>query len=558
MKSDPRIIYLSMGAFLEPTIMTYSGGLEILAGDTLRSCADLHVPVAGFILESKHGYCKQEIDENSWQQESYQSWGPKERLPVIDKTVTIKHHGRDLKVGAEVYIIHGLDGFEVPVYLLNSDVAGNEESDTLITNRLYNNDREIRIAQENILGQGGVKLARALGYRDITTFHMNEGHACLSTLELLAENGYSDNDVRNLCMLTTHTPIPAGHDVFMHDQVKAVVGDFLPWHIKNLAGNDSFNTTQLAASLSRSVNAVSRKHRDVCLEMPVFKGKDIKYVTNGVHSRTWTSQYFQTLFNAYIPEWKKDPSHLEKATAIPGESLLKAKAKAKRQLIEYINSLDGTEFRNDYLTIVWARRFTDYKRPNLLFKDIDALEQIAEKYGRLQLIFAGKAHCADMPGKNLIQEVIKKSKTLDRNIKCIFLPDYNPTKSLMLLAGADIWLNNPIRPLEASGTSGMKACHNGTINVSIADGWWVEAIERNQNAGWTIGPVTDQKTVNPDRQAEDNADYASLTEILPEILKLYGNKKEWSLRMQQSITLASYFNTHRMVNEYSQNLWNIS
>jgi len=563
-KYDPQIMYLSMGAFLESNLPTYSGGLEVLAGDILQSCADLKVPIAGFIQASNSGYFRQVIDENGWQIEQPVYWAPEKTLPRIKnqrgktKTITIKHRGRDLKVGAEVYVLNGQTGFKVPVFLIDSNFEENNKDDRLITSHLYVANRYTRIPQENILGQGSVKLARALGYNSVKTFHLNEGHACFATLELLAENGYSDEEVRKLCVFNTHTPVGAGHDVFEYDDVGAIVGDFLPIHIRKLAGEYQFNTTKLATNLSRSVIAVSRKHAEVCREMDVFKGIDINYVTNGVHVRNWASEPMSNLFDEYIEGWKKDPRMLDKALKIPIEEFSYAKDLAKRKLIGYINTHTDARFDQDVMTIVWARRFTDYKRPDLIFKDVDRLMNISEKYGHIQIVFAGKSHPNDTQGKERIQEIIKKSKEIDHKVRITFLPRYNATMAKRLIGGADIWLNTPLRPQEASGTSGMKVLCNGGLNMSTYDGWFIEGIEMDPNIGWVIGPRQEQTKTNPDRRKDDWDDAQGLYDSLEDVIKVYyDNEKEWANRGLHAVTLAAHFNTHRVVKEYAEKAWNI-
>jgi len=568
-RKNPKIAYLSMGAYLESYMPTYSGGLEILAGDTLRTCADMGLPIVGFIQASNHGFYRQRIKDNLQVEESV-FWDPQSTLQRMDETVVIRHKGRDLRLGAEVFPIIGQTGHVVPVYLMDSNFEDNFhsewEDDRQLTSQLYNNEH--RIAQENILGQGSVKLARALGYRDIETFHMNEGHACFATLQLLAENGFSDDDVRDMCVFTTHTPVPAGHDVFSYDEVRGVVGeDLLPWHIGKLAGEHAFNTTRLATNLSRYVNGVARMHGKVCARMETFRNKKVDHITNGVHVKTWASLPMAEMYDEVLPGWKHDPSLFDKATTVPAKAFLLAKSVAKRQLICYVNSECPTKFRQDVLTIVWARRFASYKRPELLFQDLDRLEKITEKYGKVQIIFTGKPHPQDAMGKELLHGIIelfhKKNggETGNGNdrVRCVFLPGYSATLSICLLGGADIWLNTPRRPKEASGTSGMKASLNGAVNLSVYDGWWVEGMELNPEAGWTIGSRCQELLDGTDDCTGDCEDAESLYDNLEDIIKTYyGNHGAWGEKIRQSITLAAYFNTNRMVREYAEKSWNLN
>lgn len=557
----PKVAYLSMGAYLESYMPTYSGGLEILSGDLLRTCADLEIPAVGFIQASHNGFYRQRFDGNNRQYEEPVFWDPKSTLQRLDTSVVIRHRNRDLRIGAEVFPVVGQTGFVVPVYLLDSNFEDNyhdeHEDDRQLTSRLYSDEH--RIAQENILGQGSVRLARELGYMDIETFHMNEGHACFAPLQLLAENGFSDSDVRSMCVFTTHTPVCAGHDVFSYDEVRGVVGpEFIPWHIQRLAGEYDFNTTRLAANMSRYINAVARTHHGICGDMDVFNERDIDYITNGVHLKTWASLPMAELYDAHIPGWRQDPSVLESVSSIPMDALFRAKDMAKRRLICYVNAKSPVKFRQDVLTVVWARRFTAYKRPQLIFEDVERLEEIAGRHGGIQIIFTGKPHPRDEVGKNLLHQVIEHLRLSNGRLQITFLPGYSARLSKRLLGGADIWLNTPRRPNEASGTSGMKACLNGGVNLSVCDGWWAEGLEINPNAGWTIGKKTICRLDGDDPACVDREDSESLYDNLEDALKTYyGNHGAWGQRMKASVSLAAHFNTHRMVRQYASRAWNI-
>ncbi len=559
-KKKPRIAYLSMGAYLESYLPTYSGGLEVLAGDILRSCADRRIPIIGIIQASSSGYFRQGIDENGWQQEVPVHWTPQKTLPRIPETVTINHHGRSLTVGAERYDITGSTGFKVPVYLLDTHFADNDESNWNITGMLYDADPGRRLAQENVLGQAGIKLMKRLGYEDFL-IHMNEGHAALGPHQLMAGDGLSLSEVRSRSVFTTHTPVPAGHDVFDYTLAENVIGSgFLSGKIKELAGRDNLNMTRLALFLSGYVNAVSRRHADVCRGMDIFSGQKIDYITNGIHPESWAVPPMMDFFDNYLPNWRFEPAVFERArNMISLDALVQAKEMAKRYLLGFLNSELNVAFDQDVFTIVWARRFTGYKRPLLLFRDLERLHKLAEKHGRIQVVFSGKAHPSDHHGKELIQQVIRYSRELQNNLRCAFVPGYNTKIARRLLGGADVWLNTPRRPLEASGTSGMKAALNGCLNLSSYDGWVVEGCELAPGAIWLVGPQTKQIVPESDREATDTTDAAAMYDNLEELIGLYyRNPGELVRRRAEAISLIAYFNTDRCVREYADKAWRLS
>jgi len=553
---NPKTIYLSMGAFLEPQLRTYAGGLEILAGDTLRSYADLGhklrlPPLAAVIMACNNGYFRQVIDENGWQREECDEWDL-EQLPFLDKTVQIMNYGKPLNVNALVYVVKGRTGFEIPVFLMNTDLEANTGENQNITCYLYSN--ELRISQENVIGHGAVKLAKELGFNDVDNWWMNEGHAALLTLALRNIYGYSREEVIEHCIFTNHTPVPAGHDIFEYKDIFDALGpDFLGNDIFELAGRDNFNMTRLALSMSRYRNGVSRQHKLVLEEFDEFKDYDVDYITNGVHLPTWVGSDFADLYRTYLGDFEEEPNILEMAPfKIPRDAVLEAKKRQKIKLIEYVNNRTNAQFSPDVLTIVWARRFAPYKRPLLIFRDYEKIQAIADEYathGGLQIIHAGKAHPNNIAGKEMIQELYKNP--LYGNLKRVYLEGYDPNMAKYLVQGSDVWLNTPRRPLEASGTSGMKASANGGINNSIADGWWLEAREINPKAGWTIGPVTYQTEQGEHPLYEDWEDSESLYRNLREIADIYyNNKKALAEFMLASISLSAQFNTHRMVQQY--------
>ena len=557
-KFNPKVAYLSMGAYLESYMPTYSGGLEVLAGDIFRSSADLRVPLVGVIQASNGGYFRQRIDDTGWQHEDSIHWSPKDSLTRLEQTVQIQHNGGNLEVGAEVYEVKGLTGYTVPIILLDTDFDSNDESDKGITGMLYSNQQ--RIAQENVLGQAGVKLLRKLGYKGIETFHMNEGHAAFATLEVMKELGYDADQTRKLFVFTTHTPVDAGHDKWNYSDAGKVAGGFFPENISDFAGKDVLNTTKLALSLSRYVSAVSRKHAGVCRSMDVFDGREIDYITNGIHLGTWVSPPMKRLFDGHFSHWRLDPRVLEDVVDhISPREVLSAIDESKRHLIGWVNANSELNFDTEALTIVWARRFTSYKRPGLIYHDLDRLHEIAERYGKIQLLFAGKAHPEDMEGKKLLQQVFKTSQKLQNNVRAAFIPGYDTKIAKRLLAGADVWLNTPRRPEEASGTSGIKAAVSGGLNLTTYDGWPIEGVEIAPEGIFILGPRSNQVTVNQDFDSEDTVDANGLYDSLEQIADIFhrSDKDELASRALHAISLGAHFNSHRVVRETADKAWNL-
>lgn len=556
---NPRVAYFSMEIALDSSIPGKSGGLGFLSGDTLRSCADLDKPVVGVSLLYSLGFFHQKIDENGMQVEMAEIWEPdkNEHLTKLDKTVDVSIENRLVKVGAWIYDVKGQDGYKVPVILLDTNLEGNASWDKKITLQLYKGsgcleERQYhRLTQEAVLGIGGVRMLKELGFNEIDRYHMNEGHAALLTLELL--KWYQDkNKVREKCVFTTHTPINDGHDVFCYKSVKNILGEIVPYNIDSFGGKDDLNMSLLAANMSRYINAVSRKHMEVSKNLEVFRGKDIDYITNGVHLPTWMSPSFGNLFDKYIAGWKKDPLLFNNVFSIPSEEIDKARKNSKKELVDFINAETKAGFNYEDLTMAWCRRFVPYKRPDLILSDLERLVKVAN--GRLQLIFGGKTHPDHKDGKELIRSTIRKSKS-NTKIKAVFIEDYNKDKAKKLIQ-SDVWLNTPKRPREASGTSGMKVLPNGCINFSVLDGWWIEGYEMNNEAGFVIGPHPSESCLcDYDERLDADDLYKKLENvILPEF---YNHREKWIERIKHSIKLTSYFNTHRMVEEYSKKAWGL-
>ncbi len=536
---------------IKDAIPTYCGGLGILAGDALASSADLKMAIVGVTLLYRKGYFKQKIDENGNQSEEDQQWDPNEELIKLENTIKIRIKGEDVTVGCWMYEMEGLSGIKNPILFLDTDIEGNSEYFRRVCDRLYQGDHRDRIAQEMILGIGGVKMLTSLGC-DIKKYHMNEGHISFLTLELYKEIDSPDkiNEIRKKCIFTTHTPLPAGHDVFDEGLVWEMAGEYIP----NKAEFDVFkdgalNMTLLGLEFSGFINGVARKHRKVSKTM--FPEYEIESITNGVHPVFWTSDPFIKVFDEYIPEWKGTPESLRAAINIPDEKIQDAHMDAKRYLIEYVKKTTDIDLDMNKFTIAFAKRFVKYKRPDLIFHDIERLKSIVKEKGAIQLIFSGKAHPGDEEGKSLLRKIFEIKNTLnDPNITIVFLENYGIEAARFLTSGCDIWLNNPRRPYEACGTSGMKAALNGMPHFSVLDGWWLEGHIEGVT-GWSIGlhpyDANFDQDVSPDDEAEDL--YKKLNdEILP---MFYNDKKKWCKIMKDCIAInGSFFNTHRMIEQY--------
>lgn len=554
---EPKIAYFTMEIGLRDDIPTYCGGLGILAGDTVKSAADLNLPFVAVTLVSRKGYFNQEIDEEGNQIESPAAWEPSKFMRLAPEKVTVTIEGRIVYIQAWIYFVESLRGGSVPVIFLDTDLPENSPEDRGLTDYLYGGDKSYRIKQEVVLGIGGARMLNKLGFQ-IKKYHMNEGHAAFLTLELLHEYKkdieevwdelyiWDYETVKELCVFTTHTPVEAGHDKFSYELYNKVIGDYFPEKIlRMLAGEEYLNMTLLGINLSRYVNGVAKKHGIVSQTM--FPGYRINAITNGVHSFTWTAESFKRLYDKYLPGWANEPEIFVRVGVIPEEELWDAHMKAKKILIDYVNSLLDVGMDYETLTIGYARRMTAYKRADLLFTDIERLEKIGS--GKIQIIYSGKAHPRDGEGKELIRKIFSYIKRLRGKIKIAFIQNYNMEIALKIISGVDVWLNTPLRPLEASGTSGMKAAHNGVLNFSVLDGWWIEGYIEGFT-GWSIGPPPTE--IRPDNNLNklDVEDlYNKLeNEIIP---TYYNDRKTWIRMMQNTIGKnAYYFNTHRMLRRY--------
>ncbi len=528
---NPKYAYFSMEVGLSSRIPTYSGGLGILAGDLLKTSADLGVPMVGVTLLTRNGYFFQNI-EGAQQTEHPMAWRVDDFLEKLPAKVSVKIKGESIKVRAWRYLITGVHGDVVPVLFLDTDLSANPTWARELSSDLYGDGPEYRLGQEIILGVGGVRMLKKLGYDSIQKYHLNEGHSALLALEL--ERILKDiSRVRQRCIFTTHTPVPEAHDKFN----LSLVEDLLePRLLKILEKRlpekeDLLNMTRLALSSSGYINGVAQKHSEVSKNL--FPEYPIHSITNGVHAPTWVSDSFAQLYDKYIHHWREDPFSLRYASNISSNEVAQAHFKAKRRIIDYANATTNAGMDYDFFTLGWARRFTSYKRPEFLFADLDALGVLAKKYGPIQIIYGGKAHPKDTVGKQLIHKILTIKNKLPEGVSMTYLQNYDMYVGKLMVAGVDVWLNTPQPPREASGTSGMKCALNGVPHLSVLDGWWVEGHIEGET-GWAFE--------TPDEL------YARLDTILH---LFYYRPSKWHEIMRKTITLnGSFFNSARMLNEY--------
>ncbi|MCK4481011.1 MAG: alpha-glucan family phosphorylase [Candidatus Lokiarchaeota archaeon] len=556
LKSNTNVAYISMEIAVDSNIPTYSGGLGVLSGDTVRSAADLEIPMVGICLCYSSGYFYQFYNEFGEQKEKEIAWNFYYEFEKVAKPITIKIENKDVLVSAWLYRVIGRSGHILPIYLLTTDIPGNEDWMKKMTGSLYDStSRWNRIVQEMILGIGGVKLLKSLGFNNIETYHLNEGHGSFATLELYNELG-SIEKVKEKVAFTTHTPVPAGHDRFKQDLVSKVFEKRMPSEISKLADdNGEFNMTFLGMALSRYRNAVAKKHGDISKKM--FPQYEIDYITNGVHLSFWVSKPIRKIFARKWPNWRSNPIVLENAIELDDLDIFDAHIENKFNLINYQKGHSWNLLDEELITIGFARRFATYKRAILIFHDIDRLGKICKN--NIQFIFAGKAHPKDQMGKEYIKKIHESGEYLYDNygVKVVVMENYNMDLSHMLVSGVDIWLNTPNRYREASGTSGMKASLNGVLNFSVQDGWWLEGYKRNRLAGWAIGPDDsnpDDPGVSNSWDIDSNVVYETLEN---KIIPTYMDHDEWIFRQKNAISLAAHFNTHRMIEEYAEKAYGL-
>lgn len=551
---DARIAYFSMEIAVDPRFPTYAGGLGVLAGDLLRSAADSAIPMVGLTLLHRKGYFRQHLNEKGQQREEPQEWHPEAVLEPLEPMVSIRLDGQQEKVRGWRHSIAGPTGHKVPVYFLDVDFPENCAWERTLTDHLYGGDDTYRLCQEAILGIAGVRFLRAMGHRNISRFHMNEGHSALLTIALLEEEIGRQNltktslddieRVREKCVFTTHTPVPAAFDQFPLDLATGILGEdrvrlFLD---TQCCTSGTLNMTYLALRCSRYINGVAMRHGEVSQTM--FPNYPIHSITNGVHAATWTSAPFRELYDRHIPEWRHDNLYLRYAVGISAQGIRQAHLQAKRELLREINQASGVQLSENVLTLGFARRAAEYKRADLLFSDLSRLRAIQKNAGPFQVVFGGKAHPRDDSGKAVIRKIFEAAAALRDVIPVVYVSDYDLRWAQLFTAGVDVWLNTSHRPFEASGTSGMKAALNGVPSLSVRDGWWVEG-HFEGITGWSIGYDEDPE--------HHDVEIASLYEKLEHtILPLfYSQPQAYDQVMRSTIAVnGSFFNTQRMLSQY--------
>jgi glycogen phosphorylase len=559
---SPSIAYFSMEVGIDPGIPTYSGGLGILAGDTLRAAADLGVPMVGMTLLYRKGYFRQHLDSNGNQSESPSEWSPEKILEPMEPRTAVTIEGRTIEIRAWRYAVQGISGHVVPVYFLDTSLPENSNWDSELTDHLYGRDDHYRLCQEVVLGMGGIAMLRALDYREMQSYHMNEGHSALLTLALLEEytqergvpapTEAEKEAVRRRCVFTTHTPVPAGHDEFSLNLARQVLGEE---RANTLTSADCcmdgmLNMTYLALYFSRYINGVAMRHGEISRGM--FPSYPINSITNGVHAVSWTAISFQRLYDRYIPEWRNDHLYLRYAISIPLDEIQQAHTEAKRELLAEAERRTGIRLDPTVLTLGFARRASTYKRADLLLSDLDRLRRIVRQGGPLQIVYGGKAHPRDEGGKAVIRRIFEAVAAVRDAIPIVYLEDYDMALGHYLCAGVDLWVNTPAKPQEASGTSGMKAALNAVPSLSVLDGWWIEG-HLEGITGWSIG---DSWQAASDPAVEAASLYEKLEYLI--VPTFYNRPNAFAEIMRSAIAInGSFFNAQRMVSQYVKNAYRL-
>ncbi|MDG6904531.1 MAG: alpha-glucan family phosphorylase [Nitrososphaerota archaeon] len=593
------VAYFSAEFGVASCLKIYAGGLGILAGDLLKSASDLGVPLVGVGLFYRKGYFAQTVSDDGWQQEQYPENKP-ELLPIspVFKPNTTEPLLLSVPMERALLMVRAWHVYvgRIGLYLLDSNVPEyNSKDDCNITSELYGGDSEARLRQELILGFGGAELLLSLGIRP-SIYHMNEGHSAFVGLERIREIleespgkfsfGQALEMVKERSLFTTHTPVPAGIDIFTQEQIQR----YLSWYCEELEipeseilslglenqDSETFNMAVLAIKLSQRINAVSRLHGmtvrtlwEKILKQRGFilDGDNVRFnvrqvgsITNGIHIPSWISDPMADVYEHYLGEqWSELRSNQEvwsKSLSIPNDVLWNVRCSEREKLVQFVrrNRLDDTLLDPKALTIGFARRFATYKRATLIFSDRDRLCRMLSDFQRpIQLVFSGKAHPLDNEGKKMMQELVRFTKNESARSKIVFLPDYDIFTARRLVQGVDLWLNNPRRPLEACGTSGMKVLANGGLNVSVLDGWWDEAYAPSR--GWSIGT----SSITNDQALQDRQDSESLYDVLehsiiPEFYERSNSiPSKWIERMKLSISeLVPQFSSNRMLIDYTE------
>jgi starch phosphorylase len=554
-----RIAYFSMEIAVAPQFPTYAGGLGVLAGDMLRSAADIGIPMVGVTLLHRNGYFHQQLDDKGRQSERPEEWHPETVLEPLEPIVPLNLNGQRVNIRAWRYSFEGVTGHRVPVYFLDTDLPDNPSWERTLTNNLYGGDERYRLCQEAVLGIAGVRLLRALGHKEIVRFHMNEGHSALLALALLEETlgrpnlASATNEeieaVRRQCVFTTHTPVPAAFDQFPLELVRKVLGQDRVGMLDatHCCPFGNLNMTYLALRCSRYINGVAMHHGEISHGM--FPNYPIHAITNGVHAATWASAPFQQLYDRHIPEWRQDNLYLRYAIGIDLAEIQQAHADAKRDMIREIVQTTGVKLSENIATLGFARRAAPYKRADLLFTDLARLRTIRQQVGPFQVVYGGKAHPRDEDGKAVIQRVFEAAASLRGEIPVVYVENYDMRWAQLLSSGVDLWLNTPHRPYEASGTSGMKASLNGVPSLSVRDGWWIEG-HLEGITGWAIGLDQDPEQ----HEIEVTSMYDKLEHVI--LPMFYERPAAYAEVMRSAISInGSFFNTQRMVSQYLANAY---
>jgi starch phosphorylase len=551
------IAYFSMEIAVDAKVPTYAGGLGVLAGDMVRAAADLGLPLVAVTLLHRKGYFRQRLDSAGRQREEPAEWNVDAVLTPLGARVAVEINRRPVVVRAWQYIVQGVSDV-VPVLFLDTDVDENAVEDRTLSHFMYGGDDRYRLAQEVLLGIGGVRMLRALGFAQIQTFHLNEGHSALLVMELLSERLRADgratvtdedvDAVRRMCVFTTHTPVSAAHDQFSPELAERTLGPSpMSQLMHRCCYRGALNLTYLALTFSHYINGVAMRHAETSRHM--YGGYQIDAITNGVHAATWVSPPFAALFDRDIPGWRRDNFALRYAISLPRADVWTAHVAAKQRLIERVSASQGMHFDPSVLTIGFARRATAYKRADLIVSDLNQLRRIAAIGRGVQLVFGGKAHPKDQEGKQVIEHLFRAREALRDSVALAYIEDYTMADAAVVTAGCDVWLNTPQPPLEASGTSGMKAALNGVPSLSVVDGWWVEGHIEGVT-GWAIG----EDGMRPPEQLVDNAsDAAALYTALEGTVlpTFYGPRDQFIDIMRYAIALnGSFFTAQRMLREY--------
>ncbi|MCF7820304.1 MAG: alpha-glucan family phosphorylase [Candidatus Pacebacteria bacterium] len=552
------VAYFSMEVALESAMNTYSGGLGVLAGDTLKTLADFNSSAVGITLLNEQGYVNQEIDPTGKQVSEIEKWNKEDFLTKTSIVINVPFKDRQIKCAVWQYNICGQFGKKVPVYFLDSNLAQNNKYDRSLTSFLYGGDNYYRLGQEQILGLGGLMLLAKLGFslEKVKTYHLNEGHASFAGLSLFkqAKEEFKNNKkakdyVASKLVFTTHTPVAAGHDRFsLSDVKKNLSTDLFNLIPQESLVENNLCMTSLSLYFSGVVTGVAMTHEKVTEAM--FPKHDVINVTNGAYHLQWTHPQFKKVYDKYIPEWRQDPAFFRKAKGIPDEVIWSAHMEAKKELIKYVNKIAVNKFSEDVLTLGYARRFTSYKRPTMILSDLDKLEKSISKVGKLQIIFAGEAHPLDREGSKLIGEVFQRVQKSKGKVNIVFLEDYNMDMAIKLVAGVDVWLNTPLQKHEASGTSGMKASFNAISHLSVLDGWWPEGWIEGVT-GWSIGSNSNKAILSDKKTWKKEVDdlYHKIANIIMPMY--YEDRSKFIEIMKNAVSLnGSYFNTYRMMQEY--------